>query len=217
MRPRDDLLNIEGIDPVTEMALNCIGIRKFADFRGQAPETLAQTLRERAGVAVDSTMIAKLNWIGWAELLAAEAEKAKTSEETATQASMLEEKSNDEVVLSIRRAQFSQFEKPVESNAAVKFLRSEIECRVASAKALKVTAEPIALCAQILAVDTATDEHKLLVLQVERFQPTRTDYHFEVEFESPKIGRYQLQVVAFSLEVNPKIAFYQGPILRVVP
>jgi hypothetical protein len=217
MGQRDDLLDIEGIDPVTEMALNSIGIRKFADFRGYAPETLAQTLREGAGIAIDPAMIAQQDWIGWAELLAAEAEKAKVIEETAMQASLPEEKSNEEVVLSIRQAQFSQFEKPTPSNAAMKFLRSEIECSLAGANALNATTNQIALCAQILAVDMATGEHKLLASQVERFQPGRTDCRFGIEFEAPKIGRYRLQIVAFPLEANSKIAFYHGPVLRVVP
>jgi len=238
---RDDLLAIDGIDPVTEMALNSIGIRKFADFRGYTAETLAQALRERTGIAIAATTIAEQDWIGWAELLATEAEKEKTVEESSASAALHDEKSheaqadaaetiypekqkpetedeaNDEVVLSIEQSRFHQFERPATANAAAaKFLRSEIDCQVTGAKALSVTTDRVPLCAQIFAIDTTTGEHKMLASQLGHFQPSRTDYRFDIEFEAPPVGRYQLQIVTLLLDVNPKIAFYQGPILRVV-
>jgi len=281
---RDDLVNIEGIDPATELALNSIGIRKFADFRGYTPETLARALREHAGLDIAATTIAIQDWIGgaqdwmgWAELLAAEGESKKTCEQAtekesnerqaveakteidpltmkSTEAPSVEESptmpsneplaqnmvetkqvnqsshhlqkqkpqtrngANGEIVLSIQQARFNQIKMPGRSKAnAVKFLRSEIDCRLTGAEALSATTARMALCAQIHALDTVTGEYKMLASRLERLQLPRADYRFDIEFETPKIGCYQLQIVTFLLEVNPKIAFYQGPILRVVP
>jgi hypothetical protein len=70
--PRDDLLLIEGIDPAIEMALNSIGIQRFADFGGHSPQSLSQALQERTGVDIPAATITRLDWLGWAELLAAE-------------------------------------------------------------------------------------------------------------------------------------------------
>jgi predicted flap endonuclease-1-like 5' DNA nuclease len=66
---RDDLLAIEGIEPTIEMALNSIGIRRFADFQGYTPETLARALQARAGISVTAETIAAQDWIGWAQIL----------------------------------------------------------------------------------------------------------------------------------------------------
>jgi len=258
---RNDLLHIDGIDPTLEMALNSIGIRKFADFRGYTPETLAQALQERTGIAVVVTTIAEQDWIGWAELFAAEAENEKTIAEASGNGSLSGEnfhetqsdgakkisraeaarpamessadagitaneehkpetpsRSNGKVVLSILPARFNQFEKSGAANAAaMKFLRSEIDCHVAGANALSVTTDGLPLCTQVFAINTTTEEYKMLASQWERFQPSRSDYRFCIEFEAPPVGRYQLKIVTFLLEANPKIAFEQGPILRVVP
>jgi predicted flap endonuclease-1-like 5' DNA nuclease len=70
VQQRDDLLNIDGIDPMTEMALNSIGIRQFADFQRHTPETLAQALQERTGLAISAESIARQDWIGSAAILA---------------------------------------------------------------------------------------------------------------------------------------------------
>ena len=262
---RDDLLQIEGLEPATELALNSIGVRKFADFLGYTPETLAQALRERAGMAIAAATIIEQDWIGWAELLTVEAKNEESTAAAAADVSRPEEKfhetspgeaekisqiasapldikpragaganapeaqiekpeprtrneSNGEVALSILQTRFSQREMPAAAKAtAVKFLQGEIDCRVAGAKALRATTDHIALCTQILAVNTATGEHKMLASQLERFHPNQTDYRFYIEFAAPAIGRYQLQVVTFLLEVNPKIAFHRGPALRVTP
>jgi hypothetical protein len=238
---RNDLTAIEGIDPVIEMALNSIGIRKFADFRGYTAETLAQALRERTGIEITAATIAGQDWTGWAELLETEAAKEETVEESSASAALHDEKShelqaeaaatihpekqkpetqneaNGEVDLSIQQVRFHQFESPATANtAAAKFLRSEIDCRLTGATVPDMKSDRVALCAQIHALDTATGEHKMLASQAERLQLTESDCHFSIEFEAPKIGRYELQIVTFLLAANPKIAFYQGPILRVV-
>ncbi|MGH7491871.1 MAG: hypothetical protein ACREOO_05705 [bacterium] len=88
LRPRDDLVLIEGIDPAIEMALNSIGIQKFSDLRGYSPESLSHVLQERTGIGVSAATIARLDWLGWAEILAAE--------ETTTQAHAKEEEKKQE-------------------------------------------------------------------------------------------------------------------------
>ncbi|GEM_PF-4210481 len=238
---RNDLTAIEGIDPITEMALNSIGIRKFNDFRGHTAETLAQALREDAGIEITAATIAEKDWIGWAELLETEAEKEKTVEKSSARDALHDEKfneaqadaaetiypekqkpetqdeANDEVDLLIQQVRFHQFESPATANtAAAKFLRSEIDCRLTGATVPDMKPDRVALCAQIHTLDTTTGEHKMLASQAKHLQLTESDCHFSIEFEAPKIGRYQLQIVAFLLAANPKIAFYQGPILRVV-
>ncbi len=204
--PRDDLLSIEGINPATEMALNSIGIRRFADFRGYTPESLAQALQKRTGISIAATTIANQDWIGWAELLATE------------NSSSAPDDAAGEVSLFIQQARFQQVQEPPAPNkAAGKILRSEIDCLVLGAPVSDATTDRIALCAQIYAVNTASEEYKLLASQLERFDPNRNDYRFHIEFETPKAGRYQLQIVTFLLKVDPEIAFHQGPILHVIP
>jgi hypothetical protein len=227
---RNDLTAIEGIDPVIEMALNSIGIRKFTDFRGHTAETLAQALREGTGIEITAATIAGQDWIGWAELLETEAEKEKTVEEShELQAEAAEtiypkkkkpetpEETNGEVDLSIQQVRFHQLERPSTVNvAAAKWLRSEIDCRLTGATVSDMKSDRVALCAQIHALDTTTGKYKMLASQTERLELAENERHFSIEFEAPKIGRYQLQIVAFLLAANPKIVFYQGPILRVV-
>lgn len=244
---RDELLLIDGIDPVAEMALNSIGIRKFADFRGYTSETLSQALLERAGTAIAAATIAEQDWIGWAELHAAEAEKEKTVVEPPASVGLPNEKSpaapspvaepispepsepeiaaatnpdqaNGEMVLSIQQARFHQFEKPAPTNAMMaKFLRGEIDCYVAGSVASDRSKDRVALCTQVFAADMATDAHMMLAAQWERWQPSRTEYRFNLEFAAPPVGRYQLHIVTLLLEENPKIASYPGPLLRVIP
>lgn len=240
--PRDELLLIDGLDPVAEMALNSIGIRKFTDFRGYTPETLAQALLERAGTAIAATTIAEQGWIGWAELHAAEAEKGKTVAEPPANAGLHDEISpaaqpqiaetilpesenlatpeaaNREMDLSIRQARFQQFDKPAAPNTVTtKFLRGEIDCHVAGAEASGHLADRVPLCTQVFAVDTATAAHQMLAAQWGCLEPDRAEYRFDVEFVAPPVGRYQLQIVTLLLAANPKIASSQGPFLRVIP
>jgi predicted flap endonuclease-1-like 5' DNA nuclease len=69
---RDDLLLIEGIGPALEMALNSIGIRKYADFENLTPESLSKTLEERTGLTISAAELENENWIGQAKRLARE-------------------------------------------------------------------------------------------------------------------------------------------------
>src|SRR5512145_1058300 len=92
--PRDDLLLIEGIDPAVEMALNSIGVQRFSDFGGHSPQSLSQALQERAGVDIPAATIARLDWLGWAELLAAE----KTAKATARAEGEKQERQSREYV-----------------------------------------------------------------------------------------------------------------------
>jgi predicted flap endonuclease-1-like 5' DNA nuclease len=80
MIPRDDLVDIEGIDPRIEMALNSIGIRRFTDFAGYTPHSLAQTLEEQAGISISSDTIAAGDWFGWAQILAEESATRRASQ-----------------------------------------------------------------------------------------------------------------------------------------
>ncbi len=70
--PRDDLVDIEGIGPRIEMALNSIGIRRFTDFAGYTPHSLAQALQDGAGISISAETIAAGDWFGWAQILAEE-------------------------------------------------------------------------------------------------------------------------------------------------
>jgi predicted flap endonuclease-1-like 5' DNA nuclease len=69
-RRRDDLVNIEGIDPTTELALNSIGIREFSDFQKYTAPTLAQALQESSGLTITAETVANQDWIGRAAALA---------------------------------------------------------------------------------------------------------------------------------------------------
>ncbi|MCI0698792.1 hypothetical protein L0337_43175 [candidate division KSB1 bacterium] len=289
LRPRDDLLNIEGIDPTMEMALNSIGIHRYSDFRGYSPESLAQALLGRTGISVSVDAIASRNWIGWAEILAAENPASgaaeindeKASEETTDNSShaealcatpndekapqpvaSTESENNDEetlagpslsereekslvlapekvagiqksgasvraaalngenegLILRIQNAGFAQVTLPATPDrSSTKFLRAEIDCGLTGRKASMATAEQAPLCAQIHAVDKVTGEPKLLASRTERLQANQTNYRLRLEFEAPKTGRYQLQIVAFLLHPIANVAFYQGPSLRVIP
>lgn len=67
---RDDLVQIDGIAPTTEIALNSIGIRRFSDFENYTPQSLAAALDERAGASVPAATIEQQNWIEQAKMLA---------------------------------------------------------------------------------------------------------------------------------------------------
>lgn len=67
---RDDLLKIESIKPITEMALNSIGIRQFSDFQNYTPLSLSKALQTRAGIAICAEIIESQKWIEHAQLLA---------------------------------------------------------------------------------------------------------------------------------------------------
>src|SRR5574341_342115 len=57
----------------TELALNSLGIRRFADFQAYTPQNLSQALHDRAGISVSADMIVRQDWLVWAAILAAEA------------------------------------------------------------------------------------------------------------------------------------------------
>jgi len=118
--------------------------------------------------------------------------------------------------LHIQNVTFTPIEMPSGPNQpSTKLLRSEIDYKMMSAEAMTV-AKRTTLCTQVHAIDMATGEHKLLASRAERLQPRRTDYHARLEFAVPSIGRYRLDVVVFLPQPEPKIAFYEGPFLRVV-
>lgn len=102
----DDLLTIEGIDPTTEMALNSIGIRRFADFARYTPETLAHVLQECTGLTVMAETIANEDWIGAAAICAAVTGKPsenhwlpeKTSQPTALPAEQISAAPTEEML-----------------------------------------------------------------------------------------------------------------------
>jgi len=221
---RDDLTVIGGIDPVIEMALNCIGIHQYSDFRDYSPETLAQTLLERAGIAVSAATIASQDWIGWAEMLAAENSSvgAVEADSPKTAAAIAENahaqiapsatvKEDDELALHVQEAKFTQVAMP-----AAKILRGEITCVVSGETTPPPAVVYVALCAQVYVINKITGEPKLMASRLTRLQPGEMNYFLLLEFEIPAIGVYQLQVVAFLLHPVAKVAFYQGPPLRVI-
>ncbi|MDZ7362579.1 MAG: hypothetical protein ONB46_17925 [candidate division KSB1 bacterium] len=82
-RRRDDLVDIEGIDPKMELALNSIGVHEFSDFQKYTAPTLAQALQENSELAITAETIVNQDWIGRAAALAVEKNTAVTaSEET---------------------------------------------------------------------------------------------------------------------------------------
>jgi predicted flap endonuclease-1-like 5' DNA nuclease len=279
---RDDLLAIEGIDPTIEMALNSLGIRRYSDFRDRTPQELSQALQERTGIAISAAIIESQDWIGWAEILAAEgtapaaperkdeerkesieaahlqdgghhsttaeedtpaiapeaeqeyawgeaAEGLDLQKEKSTESAfaqnpelpMAKSEDNSEIdgaAVRIKGTRFEQFETSATADTPSETrLRGEISCELTGAEALTATADGKTFCAQIHALDTATGESELLASKSERLQPNQAEYSFGLEFKIPRVGRYQLQVVALLLDAVPKIDFYQGPLLRVIP
>ncbi len=69
---RNDLLDIAGIEPHIEHALNSLGVLKFSDLANYTPQTLAQALREQAGLDISSETIVAQDWIGRAKKLESE-------------------------------------------------------------------------------------------------------------------------------------------------
>jgi len=131
----------------------------------------------------------------------------------------LPEKSNaakPNLALVIQEVSFTQFETQLKLNRpAVKMLRGEIHCALHGAKALLATIDGTPLCAQVHAMNELTGEHILLASQFEALLPAQASYPLQLEFAVPQRGRYQLQVVAFLLNADPKIALRPGPLLRV--
>ncbi|MGH7453863.1 MAG: hypothetical protein ACRENG_21105, partial [bacterium] len=180
-------------------------------------------LQERTGIAVSAATIASQDWIGWAEILAAEnhsagaaeADNKKAAEKTTKNVPAQIEISstggqNEELALRIQEAKFTQVAMPAE-----KFLRGEINCVLAGETATTAAAY-VALCAQVYVINKITGEPKLMASRLARLQPDQMNYSLPLEFEIPEIGVYQLQVVAFLLHPVAKVAFYQGPPLRVI-
>jgi hypothetical protein len=94
-------------------------------------------------------------------------------------------------------------------------LRGEIHCTLSGAKTLLATIDSTPFCAQVHAINELTGEHIVLAAQSESLLPAQADYHLRLEFPAPARGRYQLQAIAFLLNAGAKIAFRQGPLLRV--
>ncbi len=116
----------------------------------------------------------------------------------------------DELALRIQEVKFTPVARP-----AAKFLRGEINCVLAGETATTAAAYA-ALCAQVYVINKITGEPKLMASRLARLQPEQMNYSLPLEFEIPAIGIYQLQVVAFLLHPVAKVAFYQGPPLRVI-
>jgi predicted flap endonuclease-1-like 5' DNA nuclease len=81
-RRRDDLVDIEGIDPTMERALNLIGVQEFSDFKKYTAETLARALKQ-TGLELDITVetVENQDWIGRAAALAVGKNTAVTASE----------------------------------------------------------------------------------------------------------------------------------------
>jgi len=231
---RDDLFIFEGVDPVIEMALNSIGIRRFSDFEGYTPQSLSQALQNRAGISISPNTIA--DWIGWAAIFAAadtdqmtltvegegqkqaSIENAYAPDDEHHTASSEEESEMKDGALQIKEIRFVQVEMPATADTPSKqLLQGEMCCELAGRKTFAKMDDRIPLCAQIHAIDLATGESTLLASQAEYSQPDLIDYNVRLQFELPKEGRYQLQAVVFWLDADSSIDFYQGPTLRVIP
>src|SRR5262245_61745230 len=155
LRPRDDLSLIEGIDPAIEMALNSIGFQKFSDFRKYSPESLSQALQERTGVDISASTIARLDWLGWAEILAAE--------ETAVQAhaNVVDEKKEAESRESVRARNEEHHDARSDENQQIVAERNDMSAKEGSAQA--VEAQEVEARGAVLEAKAGTSEASLRI------------------------------------------------------
>lgn len=236
---RDDLVQIAGIDPATEMALNSIGICRFADFQGQTPQSLSAALNTRAGVFIPEETIAGQDWVGRAQVLSEGAVgqihqmddhsmqvipdlRSPTMQSREHPA----QKPNDEtdaarindydLSVEIIDAQFRQ--KGLSDAASQRneqWLHGEIVCELAPTDTVTDISEPMTLCTQIHVIDLINGVADILASSSQKVLPGQAKFRTELDFKPPQIGRYQLHVVAMLLGIHANLALWRGPILRV--
>jgi len=236
---RDDLVQIDGIDPATEMALNSIGICRFADFQGHTPRSLSEALNTRAGVFIPEETIAGKDWLGWAQVLSEGAmgricqmddhsmealpdqrsptmqagEHPARQSNDETEADMINE---HDLTVQIKDAQFRQEGlSDAASQRSEQWLHGEIVCELAPTDAITDTSEPMTLCTQIHVTELKNGVADILASSSQKVLPGQANYRTELDFRPPQIGRYRLNVVAMLLGIHANLALWKGPILRV--
>ncbi len=238
---RDDLLLISGIGPVTEMALNSIGIARYQDFAGYTPESLAQALQARFGISVPTAMIESQDWIGAALALARQkvisapgtnapepafgaqfsSRVAGQSQTRAPEQGAKDEKSKDATTphdgIQIQKVSVTPSTSPAATEqSSENLLRAEINWTWAGDRARQGLAERIPLCFQIHAIHAEAGTARLLAAHSRLWSLDEREETIVIEFQAPLAGRYVLHTVVFSLHDPSMMVFQKGPRLHVV-
>ncbi len=245
---RDDLVQIDGIAPTTEIALNSIGIRRFSDFENYTPQSLAAALDERTGTSVSAATIEQQNWIEQAKTLAGDktepgdvSQKVETTStpdnsendnknssdsnisdsdgKVAQQDSLAVAVAKSEVKFDIRisHLQFVRTDDLINGDASGQnIIRAVIDCELIGDRASEFAVMQLPLCAQIHSIEIDTHRIDLVVHDTILLQPELLNYNFELDFNIPNLGRYNLQAVVLLLYQESAIDVKQGPLLKVI-
>ncbi len=241
---RDDLLEINHINPTIEIALNTIGLNTYDDFLNRTPEEIAKLLKQRAGITITARTISNEDWIGQAKKLSQndpmppapdEQEPKETDNDTQAKSTIAQVEpaagisptsipSSDQTdahaisvtnsCLRIIEASFVPGEPGDE--AIPKKLLSTVHCNLSETSVESLTEDSQSLCIQIHVLDNESHQAELFLSKSMLLNKHQTDYSIDFEVELIKAGYYRLQVIAFVITPKPKIAFYQGPWVRVI-
>ena len=97
-----------------------------------------------------------------------------------------------------------------------KIIRAIIDCELIGRGALESAAKQLPLCAQIHTIEIDTHRIDLVVHDTILLQPELLNYNFELDFNIPNLGRYNLQAVVLLLHQESAIDVKPGPLLKVI-
>ena len=226
----DDFKLIKGIGPAIERRLHEVGITSFAQLAALSPDGLATLIDSVGGVS--SERIAKQDWTGKAEALAATsmasaqaASEGRAEEEEgreiATVASPPDTTSAtdapDDLQLELDDASFEEIlEDELAGEADSTRIRAEVGFRISGARAAKVVSRRPSYYVHILAEVAASDDMAVLAAVHGRLEPGVLSYRTAVEFTAPEVGHYQLLGTVVISDYNA-LGVTVGPKLKVIP
>ena len=226
----DDFKLIKGIGPAIERRLHEVGIMTFEQLAALSPDGLATLIDSVGGVS--SERIAKQDWTGEAEALAATsmasaqaASEGRAEEEEgreiATVASPPDTTSAtdapDDLQLELDDASFEEIlEDELAGEADSTRIRAEVGFRISGARAAKVVSRRPSYYVHILAEVAASDDMAVLAAAHGRLEPGVLSYRTAVEFTPPEVGHYQLLGTVVISDYNA-LGVTVGPKLKVIP
>jgi predicted flap endonuclease-1-like 5' DNA nuclease len=123
---------------------------------------------------------------------------------------------NKLVTLKITEVKFDPSEISLPDGTKAKKMRAEIYWTLDGDNIASIIQNRCLICAQIHAINTKTNEARLVATTFSQPLPEQNRYKNYLEFDIPPIGYYRLASVVFLLDQEATIDFHQGPFLKVI-
>jgi len=98
-----------------------------------------------------------------------------------------------------------------------KKLAAKVRFKVSGSEKDQVAAARTPFWIQVQTFDLASETVTLVASKRSKLKPKKFTYEKNLEFPTPKVGRYELHILVLLLPPAGRMAFHQGPTFKVVP